>query len=149
MIFKVMVIIVQFLKLIRACLALQSIYARKKNTKEKDILDLAYQYFCKNGFFIVSNGWNYATTAKENDGIDPYENSGTYLFGWWALLEDERITNTYSQMAELFPLDDNVIKTYVGPNTTRNHHEMVAQPNLYENGYSELICRLVSEIYEN
>lgn len=118
-------------------------------------MDLAYQYFCKNGFFIVSNGWNgiycwnYATNAKENDGIGPYENSGTYLFGWWALLEDGRITDTYSQMAELFPLDDNVIKTYVGPNTTRNRHEMVAQPNLYENGYSELICRLVSEIYEN
>lgn len=93
--------------------------------------------------------WNYATTAKENDGIGPYENSGTYLFGWWAFLEDERITNTYSQMAEFFPLDDNVIKTYVGPNTTRNRHEMVAQPNLYENGYSELICRLVPEIYGN
>ncbi|WP_326907835.1 copper amine oxidase N-terminal domain-containing protein [Sedimentibacter sp. MB31-C6] len=102
-----------------------------------------------NNFMDGNNGiyrWNYPTQGQGN-GYGPYELSGTLTLGWWSLLKSERINQVYYEMASKFPLTENVINVYVGPNTTRDRHDLVTMPNSFYNGVTELICRLASKIY--
>ena len=95
----------------------------------------------RNGIFR----WNYPTQGQGN-GYGPYELSGTFTMGWWSLLKTERVSEAYYEMAQRFPLDENVIDIYVGPNTNRERHNIVKLPDSYYNGMNELICRLASKL---
>lgn len=101
-----------------------------------------------NNFMDGRNGvyrWEYETQG-ENNGYGPYELSGTFVLGWWSFLDSPNIRDVYRDMSKMFPLPDNVIKTYVGPNTARDRHHLVKVPNYYKNGFAQLITRLASEI---
>jgi len=89
--------------------------------------------------------WGYQTTGK-NNGYGPYELSGTLILGWWTFLDTDRIRDMYKYMAEHFPLPENVIAVYVGPNTTRERHWLVRMPDTLNNGFAELIARLASKL---
>lgn len=89
--------------------------------------------------------WNYPTQGQGN-GYGPYELSGTFTLGWWSFLKSERISEVYFEMANKFPLSEDVIEVYVGPNTSRTRHELVNSPESYYNGISELIVRLASKL---
>lgn len=81
--------------------------------------------------------WNYETNA-ENDGYLPYQLSSTFTLGWWALLDDETVREAYSILADRFPLTDEEIDLYTGPNTTRDRNPLFRIPEAYSNGMKEI-----------
>ena len=87
--------------------------------------------------------WNYATAGQGN-GYRPYELSGTPYLGWWGLLGTPEITRIYRKMAAGFPLRDEALRTYVGPNTTRQRHPLLGWPAAFNGGILELNTRLVA-----
>jgi len=96
-----------------------------------------------------SNGlyrWQYIT-AGNDDGYGPYELSATFLLGWWSFTNNNTIKGAYKQMIDLYPLSDAVIKTYVGPNTTRERNPWIDVPDSLNKGLYELICRLAAIDY--
>ena len=89
--------------------------------------------------------YNYATVAKVGDGTGPYEESATFLIGWWSFTDKNEIKNIYKQMVECFPLSDDVVIMYTGPNTTRDRNKFIELPNGFNRGLYELICRLAAK----
>lgn len=89
--------------------------------------------------------WEYETQGEGN-GYGPWELSGTLCHGWWIFLGSDNATEMYRGMATTFPLADNVLETYVGPNTTRERHPMMTLPDYHTNGFSELIARLAGDL---
>ena len=101
-----------------------------------------------NNYMDGRNGiyrWNYETQGIGN-GYGPYELSGTFLLGWWGFLESDSVRETYEYTLNQFPLDKNVIDIYVGPNTTRERNKYVRFPDFLENGFAELICKLIVDM---
>ena len=80
--------------------------------------------------------WDYATC--EGDGYLPFELSGTLFTGWWVLLS-HRSQDLYRQIATTFPLSDECLSLYVGPNTNRDRNPLVILPDFYINGFAELL----------
>ena len=112
-----------------------------KNFDERILVGLSSEF---NGLRMhnYSNGYNgvyrynYTTTPT---GYDMYEISGTLLLGWYGLLPSEKLKSGYMDMVlHSFPLEPNVLKTYIGPNTTRERLEWVQWPNYFENGFARL-----------
>lgn len=89
--------------------------------------------------------WNYSSLAK-GTGYGPYELSGTFTIGWWTFLGTDRIKKVYGELAEMYPLSQNITSLYDGPETGRKRHPIVRWPESFNNGYSELIARLASKI---
>ena len=87
-------------------------------------------------------------TQGEGNGYGAYQLSGILPVGWWGFLLSKRINNAWKIMSNLFPLEDKVLATYVGPNTTRNRHPLVAWPQFFTNGFAELHVRLISKIQD-
>lgn len=77
--------------------------------------------------------WNYATTGEGN-GYRPYELSGTFLLGWWSLLGNEEIRSAYRLVEECYPLTEEEIALYVGPNTTRERNPLFSWPEAFHPG---------------
>lgn len=88
--------------------------------------------------------WKYNTT--NNDGYGPFELSGTFTIGWWTFLGTERIKSVYADLADQFPLRQEAVNVYVGPNTTRERNPYIADPDSYYNGYKKLLSLLASKI---
>jgi hypothetical protein len=89
--------------------------------------------------------WNYSTQGV-NNGYGPYELSGTLTLGWWAFLGTDHIRTVYQEISKQFPLSKEVIDVYVGPNTSRERHPLVLDPDSYTNGFRELIIRLAGKL---
>lgn len=105
-----------------------------------------FQGYRTTNFMNGHNGvyrWAY-TTTKENNGYGPYELSGTLMLGWWIFLDTPAIKEVFNDMSHYFPLEENVIQTYVGPNTTRERHYIMSEPGIFTNGISELTILLAS-----
>jgi len=101
-----------------------------------------------NNFMDGNNGvyrYGYPTQGN-NNGYGPYELSGTLIGGWWGLFGTERNNEVYRNMAKCFPLAKNVLRVYVGPNTTRPRNELVKWPNFFQNGFAQLNVNLASRI---
>jgi len=92
--------------------------------------------------------WGYSTQG-ENNGYGPYELSGTLIEGWWGFLESPQVSSIFKDMSNLFPLEENVVKLYVGPNTTRERHPLATWPNYFINGFGELNVRLMTKLMAN
>jgi hypothetical protein len=89
--------------------------------------------------------WEYATQGPGN-GYGPYELSGTMLLGWWAFLGTDASCALYAGLARSFPLTDDVVAVYVGPNTSRERHPLVSDPASYTNGFRQLIVTLAAAL---
>ncbi len=85
--------------------------------------------------------WEYETVG-ENSGYGPYDLSGSLTVGWWSFFDHPQITRMYSQITSQFPLEEEVIDVYVGPNTSRSRNSMVSLPESYQNGLRKLLCSL-------
>ena len=99
------------------------------------------------------DGWNGVyrwghTTQTSNNGFGPYELSGSLIEGWWGFLEDREINAIFMNISNTFPLADEVISLYIGPNTTRNRHQLVTYPNYFTNGFTELNVLLMWKVSE-
>lgn len=122
------------------------------NFDEQILVDSSFDF---NGLRMhnYSDGYNgvyrysYATTPS---GYGPYQLSGTLFMGWYGLLNSEKLNHGYKRMLlESFPISSEVLKTYVGPNTTRERLELVTWPNYFENGFAELQVYLSVVMYNN
>lgn len=102
-----------------------------------------------NNYMNGNNGiyrWGYITQG-ENNGYGPSELSGILVCGWWGIMQSERIKMVYQEMQSEFPLSQVVIKTYIGPNTTRERNPYVKWPDYFTNGFGELNVRLSAKQY--
>ena len=139
--------------------------SQEKEYYEKLLEGLKYQFLNKvivnptsdfsgyriNNFMDGWNGiyrWGYSTQG-ENNGYGPYEQSGTLIEGWWGFLESPQVSSIFKDMSNLFPLEENVVKLYVGPNTTRERHPLATWPNYFINGFGELNVRLMTKLMAN
>lgn len=98
-------------------------------------------------FMDGTNGlyrWDYST-IKDN-GYGPYELSGTFTLGWWTFLGSERIKEVYLELSQQYPLSEEAIDLYVGPNTSRERNSYVTEPDSYDNGFKKLLAMLASKI---
>jgi len=86
--------------------------------------------------------YGYITQGKGR-GYGPYELSGTMLLGWWSFLPEKSIRDVYCYISSRFPLSEKEIKTYLGPDTTRDRHPLIKGRAQFENGLLELITKLV------
>ncbi|MCT6923382.1 hypothetical protein [Metasolibacillus sp.] len=109
-------------------------------TKSEPFYKLTNYMDGTNGLFR----WNYSTS--KGDGHGPYELSGTFAIGWWTFLGSDRVKKVYANMYHSFPLSDQAVKLYIGPNTTRDRNIYIADPESYYNGYKELLALLASKI---
>ena len=108
--------------------------------------DEDHDYYRTTNFMDSRNGiYRYNYKTQKDDAYLPYELSGTMLFGWWTFLGNG-INEIYKEIYKTFPLSQNAINTYVGPNTTRERNKYVQWPDYFENGFAELNCYLASEI---
>lgn len=87
--------------------------------------------------------WEYETQGA-NNGYGPFELSGTLSHGWWIFLDSADMRAMYESMGDSFPLPQEVIDLYVGPNTTRERHPLAALPAYYTDGLAEVIARLAA-----
>ncbi|MDF2177504.1 hypothetical protein P2G88_04490 [Aliiglaciecola sp. CAU 1673] len=87
--------------------------------------------------------YNYATVG-DNLGYGPYQNSGNLMLSWYSFLKSTKLKSDFSNMT--FPLNDNILETYVGPNTTRERNPLVAWPAYFSNGFSELYVLMSQDI---
>ncbi len=96
-----------------------------------------------------TDGWNgiyrYGfDTVGENLGFGPYGISGTLPYSWYAFMPSSALLEAYTSLE--FPLPQNVVDLYVGPNTTRVRHPLVTWPGYFENGFAELDILLASKL---
>jgi len=130
-------------------------YKELKGKLEKQFFDKVVappteQFRCYrvNNYMDGYNGiyrYNYAT-AGESNGYGPYELSGILVDGWWGLFGTKKTHDLYANIAKCFPLDEIVVKVYVGPNTNRVRNEYVRWPDFFQNGFGELNVKLVSKM---
>lgn len=110
--------------------------------------DSIYKGYRTTNYMDGRNGvyrWNYPTQGEGN-GYGPYELSGTFNLGWWSFLDCDKIRNIYYQQSKMFPLSENIIQIYIGPNTSRIRHKLILLPDSYYNGLRELIIKLAYKI---
>ena len=69
-----------------------------------------------------------------------------YVWGGGLFYGDGQINKIYENIYKTFPLAEDALKTYVGPNTTRERNEYVEWPNYFKNGFAELNCLLSSKL---
>jgi hypothetical protein len=74
--------------------------------------------------------YGYVTQGPGN-GFGPYELSGSLNHGWWAFLGVTAEPVYRAQLASL-PFADEVLATYVGPNTTRSRNPAFTEPGFYQ-----------------
>jgi len=76
-------------------------------------------------------------TVGSDRGYGPYQLSAVTLpLGWYVFLGSGRLIEDYSTLP--FPLPEEVVELYVGPNTTRTRHPLVRWPDYFTNGFAEL-----------
>lgn len=85
-------------------------------------------------------------TVGGNLGYGPYSLSGILVQGWWGFTPGLERNVFWSEMQEIFPLNDEIVSFYVGPNTTRERHDLVKWPAFFRNGFGELNVRLINKI---
>ncbi|MBG0566632.1 hypothetical protein [Actinoplanes aureus] len=88
--------------------------------------------------------WGYVTHGPDN-GYRPYELSGTLLLGWWSFLDRPGVCASYDDQARRFPLPPRVIRTYIGPDTTRVRHRLLAHGAWYRNGLALQLVRVAAD----
>lgn len=74
--------------------------------------------------------YGYVTQGPGN-GFGPYELSGSLNIGWWSFVGPMAETVYQTQLASL-PFTDEVITTYVGPNTLRIRNPAFTEPEFYK-----------------
>ncbi|HVL24332.1 MAG TPA: hypothetical protein VM450_09605, partial [Thermomicrobiales bacterium] len=107
-----------------------------------------FPWYRTTNFLDGGNGvyrWEYATQGKDT-GYGPFELSGTLFFGWWMFLNAEDVRSAHQKMGQSFPMAQEAIDVYVGPNTTRDRHPLATLPSFFRNGMAEVIVRLAAEL---
>jgi hypothetical protein len=83
--------------------------------------------------------YGYPTQGAGN-GFGPFELSGSVNLGWWSFL-GAATSPAYSAQKAMLPLGEDVVRLYVGPNTTRTRNPLFTEPEFYRG-------QLISEILD-
>jgi hypothetical protein len=73
--------------------------------------------------------YGYPTQGAGN-GFGPFELSGSFNLGWWAFL-GSAASAAYTAQRASYPFAEDVVRLYVGPNTTRARNPMFTEPDFY------------------
>lgn len=76
-------------------------------------------------------------------GYAPSQLSGIITLGWYSFLGSEKLNNQLSNLE--YPLSDELVSLYTGPNTSRKRHELLQWPEYFENGFAELYFLITQE----
>lgn len=125
-------------------------YGLTKQFKNKVLVSPSIEFpnYRTTNFMDGHNGvYRYGyVTVETGKGYGPYELSGTLLLGWWSFLPDQSMKDVYCFIASRFPLSEQEIVTYLGPDTTRDRHPLIKGRNQYQSGLLELINILACEL---
>jgi hypothetical protein len=106
------------------------------------VIDDEAGYLKLNNYMDGSNGiyrYKYQTIGKnKQSGYKSYALSGILGESWYPFLDNvDLIFRTY---ALSYPLPEDAIKLYVGPNTTRIRNPLYQWPAFFTNGFAKLIA---------
>jgi hypothetical protein len=107
-----------------------------------------------NNYMDGHNGvyrYDYETTGSNQlEGYGPFMLSGVLGSSWYPF--SCGVADIFEDYLGSYPLEDQTLKTYVGPNTSRNRNLLYSWPNFFSSGFSELIASQASALatlYEN
>jgi hypothetical protein len=85
--------------------------------------------------------YRYETTGDAL-GYGPHQLSYALIAGWYGLLPSPMAAKGYRWLARRFPLSEEEIAFYLGPDTLRERHEIVKGKNFYTQGFAELLINI-------
>lgn len=98
-----------------------------------------------------SNGiyrYKYATIgSNENLGYGPSSLSGILGLSWYPFASN--VSDIYQIYQKSYPLKENILNLYVGPNTTREVNPLFSWPAFFTDGFAELIAKQGAYISKN
>ena len=73
------------------------------------------------------------------DAYQPYQLSGALVSNWYPFLKSDDLRAVYDNLSKTFPLDQNVVSVYVGPEFDRSGaFPLIRFPDFFNNGFAEL-----------
>lgn len=110
--------------------------------RRKQLANQMVNYVLKNvdGHWLTTtfmDGTNGVYRYSYNTEGVGYDLSGTFLLGWWSLLEDERIQSCYHDILERFPMVGNETNPYFDHATTRNQNPLFDMDTAFDLGMFE------------
>ena len=97
-------------------------------------------------FMDGTNGVYRYSYHEDGVGLEGYDLSGTFLLGWWVLLNDDRITVVYQDILETFPMEGNISNPYFDHATIREQNPFFDMDTAFENGMFECIVTCASKL---
>jgi hypothetical protein len=99
-------------------------------------------YLTLNNFMDGHNGiyrYRYVTVGSNAQlGYGQFGLSGILGQSWYPFLLN--VDEVYKEYSESYPLPEDAINLYVGPNTTRKRNPLFQWPDFFTNGFAELIA---------
>lgn len=97
-------------------------------------------------FMDGTNGVYRYSYHEDGVGLEGYALSGTFLIGWWSLLEDSRITEVYQDILETFPMKGDRSNPYFDYATVREQNPFFDDDTAFDNGMMECMVACASKI---
>lgn len=97
-------------------------------------------------FMDGTNGVYRYSYNTEGVGLDGYDLSGTFLFGWWAFLHNEHIAQCYRDILKTFPMEANRSNPYFDHATVREQNPFFDMDTAFDNGMFECIVTCASKL---
>lgn len=94
------------------------------------------QWLCTT-FMDGTNGVYRYEYHEKGVGHAGYDLSGTFLLGWWSLLDDGRITERYQEILECFPMKGDRSNPYFDHATVREQNPFFDADTAFDNGMFE------------
>lgn len=88
-------------------------------------------------FMDGTNGVYRYSYHEEGVGIEGYDLSETVLLGWWALLDDPRITEIHREILREFPMEAGPDNPYWDGTTVREQNPFFDSDTAFGNGMYE------------
>ena len=99
-------------------------------------------YYVTTTFMDGTNGVYRYDYSQEGVGLQGYDVSYRLLQGWWIFLRDDRVTNMYEEILNMFPINDVKETPYFDPVTIQEQNIYFDQDTSFENGFMEIIIML-------
>lgn len=96
--------------------------------------------------FMDGTNGVYRYNEETGLGLQGYGLSGTFLLGWWSMLEDSRMTAVYQDILKTFPMEGNPENPYFDVATTREQNPFFDMDTAFENGMFECIVTCASKL---
>lgn len=85
--------------------------------------------------------YGYETLGDEL-GYGPYELSYALFSGWYAFSGSEHLYNAFLWLKNKFPLEAELVRFYLGPDTQRERYPLVEGQSFYKDGFAELLINV-------